>query len=110
MQLAGGGGEAPSLPPLMRRAPPRRESAPYFVGPRCVIVCVCVCLCVYSRVGASYVTCRPSHLCVCRVGTPPARYHARYMALNSVCLSACLSDKIDLISYRILSIYLICLR
>ena len=37
------------------RAPPRRESAPYFVGPRCVFVCVCVCLCVYSRVGASYV-------------------------------------------------------
>ena len=27
----------------MRRAAPRREPAPYFVGPRCVFVCVCVC-------------------------------------------------------------------
>ena len=44
MQLAGGGGER--RPSLMRRAPPRRESAPYFVGPSCVFVCVCVCLCV----------------------------------------------------------------
>ena len=57
-------------PPLMRRAPPRRESAPYFVGPRCVFVCVCVCLCVYSRVGASYVG-RP--ICVCAVSAPLRR-------------------------------------
>ena len=34
---------------------PRREPAPYFVGPRCAFVCVCVCLCVYSQVGASCV-------------------------------------------------------
>jgi hypothetical protein len=54
----------------MRRAPPRRESAPYFVGPRCVFVCVCVCLCVYSRVGASYVG-RP--ICVCAVSAPLRR-------------------------------------
>ena len=53
MQLAGGGGEAPSSD--KDGAPPRRESTPYFVGPRCVFVCVCVCFCVYSRVGASYV-------------------------------------------------------
>ena len=43
-------------------AAPRREPAPYFVGPRCAFVCVCVCLCVYSRVGASCVG-RP--ICVC---------------------------------------------
>ena len=65
MQLAGGGGAR--RPSLMRRAPPRRESAPYFVGPSCVFVCVCVCLCVYSRVGASYVG-RP--ICVCAVSAP----------------------------------------
>ena len=61
----------------MRRAAPRREPAPYFVGPRCAFVCVCVCLCVYSRVGAfRCLVCRPFHLCVCRVGTPPARKYA----------------------------------
>ena len=38
----------------------------------CFFVFACVYfMCVSSRVGASY--CRPSHLCVCRVGTPPAR-------------------------------------
>ena len=58
--------------PAIRAAPrahPRREPAPYFVGPRCVFVRVCVCLCVYCRVGAS---CGASP-CVCRVVTPPAR-------------------------------------
>ena len=72
MQLAGGGGEAPSSDE--DGAPPRRESTPYFVGPRCVCVCVCVCLCVFVCVLSSRcLVCRPSHLCVCRVGTPPAR-------------------------------------
>ena len=32
----------------------------------CVFVCVCVCT-------RRCLVCRPSHLCVCRVGTPPAR-------------------------------------
>ena len=67
MQLAGGGGAR--RPSLMRRAPPRRESAPYFVGPSCVFVCVCVCLCV-GTLASRCLVCRPSHLCVCRVGTP----------------------------------------
>ena len=39
MQLAVGVGAR--RPPLIRRAPPRRESASYFVGPSCVFVCVC---------------------------------------------------------------------
>ena len=69
--LAVGASEAGARrPPLMRRAPPRRESAPYFVGPRCVFVRVCVFLCVYSRVGASYVG-RP--ICVCAVSAPLRR-------------------------------------
>ena len=54
----------------MRRAAPRREPAPYFVGPRCAFVCVCVCLCVYSRVGASCVG-RP--ICMCAVLAPLRR-------------------------------------
>jgi len=56
------------------KASKTREPARDFVGPRCVFLCVSVCLfvfvCVRSRrclVG------RPSHLCVCRVGTPPRR-------------------------------------
>jgi len=50
MQLAGGGGEAPSSgrPPLLRRAPPRRESVRTVLcrPPRCVFVVVFVCVCV----------------------------------------------------------------
>ena len=39
-----------------------------------VFVCVCVCLCVFVCVLSSgCLVCRPSDLCVCRVGTPPAR-------------------------------------
>ena len=33
-------------------------------------VCLCVFVCVLS---SRCLVCRPSHLCVCRVGTPPAR-------------------------------------
>jgi hypothetical protein len=58
-------------PPLMR-TPPRRESAPYFAGPRCVFVCVCVLLvCVLSsRCLVQYVG-RP--ICVCAVSAPLRR-------------------------------------
>ena len=72
MQLAVGVGAR--RPPLMRRAPPRRESAPYFVGPRCVFVCVCVCVCVFVCVLSSRcLVCRPSYLCVCRFAAPLRR-------------------------------------
>jgi hypothetical protein len=37
----------------------------------CLFVFVCVCVCMYYQVGASCVG--ASHLCVCRVDTPPAR-------------------------------------
>jgi len=36
----------------------------------CLFVFVCVCVCVLS---SRCLVCRTSHLCVCRVGTPPAR-------------------------------------
>jgi len=54
------------------RVAPRRESAPYFVGPSCVFLCLCLCVfvCVLS---SRFLVGRTSHLCVCRVGTPPAR-------------------------------------
>ena len=41
----------------------------------CVCVCLCEFVCVVSSVGRPIrcLVCRPSHLCVCRVGTPPAR-------------------------------------
>ena len=43
----------------------------------CVFVCVCVsvCLCVVfvCALSSSCLVCTPSRLCVCRVGTPPAR-------------------------------------
>jgi len=71
MQLAVGVGAR--RPPLMRRAPPRRESAPYFVGPRCVFVCVCVCVCVFVCVLSSRcLVCRPSYFSVCAVSRHPS--------------------------------------
>ena len=55
------------------KAHSKLSSAPYFVGPRCVRLCVCVCVCVFVCVLSSRcLVCRPSHLRVCRVGTPPA--------------------------------------
>ena len=63
--LGGGGGEAPSSD-----EEGAREPAPYFVGPRCVFVCVGLCVCVLS---SKCLVSRPSHLCVCRIGSPPAR-------------------------------------
>ena len=36
--------------------------------------CLCVFVCVLS---SRRLVCRPSHLCVCRVGTPPSRIMSR---------------------------------
>ena len=36
--------------------------------------CLCVFVCVLS---SRCLVCRPSHLCVCRVGTPPARKYVK---------------------------------
>ena len=58
-------------------------------GPRCVFVCVCVCLCVFVCVLSSRcLVCWPSHLCVCRVGTPPTRKYITYIAGGHVDLDA----------------------
>ena len=41
-------------------------------------MCVCLCLCVFVCVLSSrFLVGRTSHLCVCRVGTPPALIHRR---------------------------------
>ena len=71
-----------ALAPLMRRAPPRREPAPYFL---CGGLFVClfasgraVCLFVFVCVLSSRcLVCRPCHFCVSRVGTPPARQNIK---------------------------------
>ena len=66
LQLAGGGGEAPSSDEEGGRrhgVSPHRTLSGRAV---CLFVSVCVLSC-------RCLVCRPSHLCVCRVGTPPAR-------------------------------------
>jgi hypothetical protein len=39
----------------------------------CVFVCVCGCFVFVCVLASRCLVCRPSHLCVCPVGTPPAR-------------------------------------
>jgi hypothetical protein len=68
MQLAGGGGEAPSSdeePGRRHGVSPHRTLSGHVA---CLFVFVCVCVCVLS---SRCLVCRPSHLCVCRVAPPP---------------------------------------
>ena len=50
-----------------------RERLSLWYDVDCLFVCVWVCLGVFSREWVPRVYLRPSDLCVCRVGTPPAR-------------------------------------
>ena len=58
-------------PATAEKDPPRAPKAlyrvfPIYISPSCVFVCV------HLRTG-TFLVGRPSHTCVCRVGTPPVR-------------------------------------
>ena len=62
-----------SVASLLFRFPPNIYAATVYILCRAAL-CVCLRLCVFVCVLSSRcLVCRPSHLCVCRVGTPPAR-------------------------------------
>jgi len=50
----------------------RERLSPWYDADLCLFVLLCGCVCSLEWVPRSFV-CRPSDLCVCRVGTPPAR-------------------------------------